>query len=132
MRRRSADTGQAVVEFALVLPLFLLLLFAITEFGRVWMTQHVLTTASRAGARVGILPASQPADVTTQVNTYLTGAGMDPAAAVVTVTGVGSAVPAGTQVQVQVAYDISILSGSLIPVLQGTITLNSTTIMRHE
>ena len=132
MRRHRRERGQAAVEFALVLPLFLLLLFAICEFGRVWMTQHVLTTASRTGARVGILPASLPADVTTQVNSYLTGAGLDPADAIITTSGVGSAVSAGTPVQVQVAYDISILSGSLIPALQGTITLNSTTTMRHE
>ena len=43
--------GQAVVEFALMLPLVLLLLFAVIELGRAWVFTGALTDGARAGAR---------------------------------------------------------------------------------
>jgi Flp pilus assembly protein TadG len=53
MRRISVeDTGAAAVEFALVLPILLLLIFGIVDFGRLYFTQITLTDAAREGARV--------------------------------------------------------------------------------
>ena len=46
------DTGAAAVEFALVLPILLLLIFGIVDFGRLYFTQITLTDAAREGARV--------------------------------------------------------------------------------
>ena len=48
------DQGGALVEFAIVMPLLLLLCFGIIEFGLVLYNKAVLTNASREGARVGI------------------------------------------------------------------------------
>ncbi|MBZ0258666.1 pilus assembly protein, partial [bacterium] len=45
------ERGSATVEFALVLPILMLLLFGIIEFGRVLSVQHLLNTAAREGAR---------------------------------------------------------------------------------
>ena len=50
-RRLSAEHGQAMTEFAIVLPIFLLLIFAIIQFGIVWNNYVTLTDAARAGAR---------------------------------------------------------------------------------
>ena len=133
MRRRfRRREGQAIVEFALVLPMFLLLVYAITEFGRIWMVQHVLTTASRAGARTGILPSSETSDVTTAVNNYLTAAGLDLALTGTQMSGVGTGTSSGDPTSVTVTYNFSVLSGSMISSLQGTVQLTSTTVMRHE
>lgn len=41
-----------MVEFALIVPLFLLLLFGMVEFGRAWMTKNILTGAAREAVRV--------------------------------------------------------------------------------
>jgi hypothetical protein len=49
--RRSRGGGQALVEFALVLPLFLLMLFAIIDIGRVIWANDNLANAAREGAR---------------------------------------------------------------------------------
>jgi len=49
--RRSRGAGQALVEFALVLPLFLLMLFAIVDIGRVIWANDNLANAAREGAR---------------------------------------------------------------------------------
>lgn len=50
--RLGSERGAAAVEFALVVPVLLLLLFGIIEFGRVYNTQIELTGAAREGARV--------------------------------------------------------------------------------
>ena len=60
MTRRVAapdapDHGAAAVELALVLPLLLLLVFGIIDFGRMLNTQITLTEAAREGARAAAL-----------------------------------------------------------------------------
>lgn len=54
LRRRSgsADRGAAAVEFALLLPLLLLLVLGIVDFGRMLNAQQTLTQAAREGARL--------------------------------------------------------------------------------
>jgi Flp pilus assembly protein TadG len=51
--RHNREDGQAVVEFALVLPALLLVLLAILQFGIVFKDYLALTDAVRAGARKG-------------------------------------------------------------------------------
>ena len=41
------------MEFAILLPVFLLLLFGVIDFGHAWYMDHVLSNASREGARYG-------------------------------------------------------------------------------
>jgi Flp pilus assembly protein TadG len=53
--RKTHCQGAALVEFALVVPAFFLLLFAIVEFGRGFMVSSLLTNAARSGCRVGML-----------------------------------------------------------------------------
>ena len=43
--------GQALVEFALVVLIFLLILFGITEFGRAWCRADTLKNAANTAAR---------------------------------------------------------------------------------
>jgi Flp pilus assembly protein TadG len=51
-RDATHSRGQGLVEFALVVPLFLILLFGMVEFGRAWMTKNILTGAAREAVRV--------------------------------------------------------------------------------
>jgi len=50
--------GAAVVEFAVVLPLLLTILFGIIEYGWVFMVRQTLQTSAREGARIAILQTS--------------------------------------------------------------------------
>jgi TadE-like protein len=50
-QHRSSQTGQSLVEFAMVLPLVLLVVFGITEFGRAYYQYNTLSKAIRDGAR---------------------------------------------------------------------------------
>lgn len=49
---RCSERGAVAVEFAIVLPVLLLLVMGIAEFGRAYNTQMTLTHAAREGARV--------------------------------------------------------------------------------
>jgi len=57
LRRRDGHRarGAAVVEFAVVLPLLLTILFGIIEYGWVFMVRQTLQTAAREGCRIAIL-----------------------------------------------------------------------------
>ena len=57
-RRRGLAAGQALVEFALVAPIFFLLLFAIIEGGRFILYYQTLSNATREGARYAIVHGS--------------------------------------------------------------------------
>jgi Flp pilus assembly protein TadG len=52
-RLRKTEAGQTLVEFSLVLPVFLLLIFALVDFGRAFYTWLLITNAAREGARAG-------------------------------------------------------------------------------
>ena len=70
MVRRSPisrdDRGAAAVEFALIAPLLILLVFGIIEFGRVWSARNVYISAAREGARVAAVGGTA-ADAKTRV-----------------------------------------------------------------
>jgi Flp pilus assembly protein TadG len=66
--RRSARTtsrrrGQAMVEFALTIPIFLLLLVALFDLGRAVFAYNTLTNAAREGARMAIVNQYEPSIV---------------------------------------------------------------------
>ncbi len=56
-RRPHPSRGQALVEFALVIPIVLVLFMTLVDFGRVIFAQNAITQAAREGARVGIASA---------------------------------------------------------------------------
>jgi Flp pilus assembly protein TadG len=60
MRRVHRDRGAAAVEFALVLPVLLLIIFGIIDFGRMLYTQITLTQAAQASARAAAILGQGP------------------------------------------------------------------------
>src|SRR3954454_16726859 len=70
---RASDRGAAAVEFALVLPLLLMLLVAIVRFGQVWNAQITMTQAAREGVRVAALNQTNPSGATTDAALPLQG-----------------------------------------------------------
>jgi Flp pilus assembly protein TadG len=62
LRRRNEESGQAFVELALVLPVLLLLLLGVIQFGNIFRDYIALTDATRVGARQAAVSRSiQPA-----------------------------------------------------------------------
>jgi len=70
LRRLRGQRGQALVEMALTLPLLLLVLIGMMEFGLIFNQQLTLTEAAREGARTVALGGSF-ADGTTRVSNFL-------------------------------------------------------------
>jgi len=60
-----------MVEMALVLPLFILLAFSITEFGRAMMASQLVTNAARDGARLAAIDGSTNQQVQDAVLEFL-------------------------------------------------------------
>src|SRR5690606_6185669 len=62
-RKSSKRKGTAIVEAALVLPIFFLFLMALFEFGRFFMVTNLLKSAAREAARRGVARESTNAEV---------------------------------------------------------------------
>ena len=58
------EKGQSVVEFAITLPVLLLVLCAIIDFGWIFSNKMLITFSSREGARYGIVKATEEDAVT--------------------------------------------------------------------
>ncbi|GAA2198747.1 TadE/TadG family type IV pilus assembly protein [Sinomonas flava] len=69
MSSQDRERGAAAVEFALVLPVLILLLLGIVDYGRLFNAQQTLTYAARSGARVMVLQNSTSAAITAAQNT---------------------------------------------------------------
>ena len=61
MTRRSKARGQAMVEFALIFPIFILLLVGMFDLGRVVWVNNTLATAAREAARYAIVHGEKSA-----------------------------------------------------------------------
>lgn len=94
-RRRTDSRGAAVIEFALILPLLMIMLAGILDYGQIHFTRLTMTNAAREGARVGVtLPeANAQAAAVAAASSYLSSAHVD---AVVTATVPSQANPSVT------------------------------------
>jgi Flp pilus assembly protein TadG len=124
------EKGQSLVEFALVVPLLLLLVFGIAEFGRAWMTKNILTGAVREAARIAAVQAPgggwNGSAATVRGNQILASAG------IATTVSVQDPGPFG-DVTATVTYNFPVVVVGFIPGLNNaTIPLSSTTTMRRE
>lgn len=70
-RNRKSRQGTTTVETAMVLPVFLLLLFAIFEFGHAQLINNVLNSACRNAARIGAVEGSTTAQVRAKVEAMI-------------------------------------------------------------
>jgi hypothetical protein len=123
------NRGSAVIEFALVLPLLLLVCFGVTEFGRAWMTMNILTSAAREGVRLAVVTAPDIPAVQQRVQDVCSAAGVVPSA--ITIVPPDPADP-NRRVSVTVETEFEVIPGKFLGTFSGTIPLHTTSIMRHE
>ena len=132
------QNGASAVEFAIVLPVLVLLIAGIMEFSTLLYDQAVITNASREGARVGIVFSDPPisdAEIEAVVNNYCAGHmitfGAAPGATTnISRAGSGSAGDPLT-VSVNYHYDFLVIPNFLSN-LAGGINLAGQTVMRME
>lgn len=86
-RPNARRRGAAAVEFAVVAPVFFLLIFGIIDIGRGMMTSSLLTNAARAGCRVAVIDGKSDSDVKAAVDATVKGQGMSTPTTSVKVNG---------------------------------------------
>jgi len=69
---RRGDRGQSLVEFAVVLPVFLLILAGILDFGLGLFSQMTIINASREGARLGVVEPGNVSGIDARVKAMST------------------------------------------------------------
>ncbi|MBN1396196.1 MAG: pilus assembly protein [Pirellulales bacterium] len=135
-RCRINRQGAAAVEFALVAPVFFLLVFGMIEFGRMIMVQQVITNASREGARIAVLDSQTPTAsvVEQQVRDYLDNAAIPGDNATIIINPSEPTTAAyGEPVTVTVQIPFSSVSWLPTPMFIGADTnLTASTVMRRE
>ena len=113
MMRRRSDRGAAAVEFALVIPILLLLVFGGVEFARLYNEQISLTNAARAAVRTMAIGNSQGPAVTAAIQAAPS---LNPSLAAGNVSFSPAACPTSggtsiTTMTVTVSYQATLLTG---------------------
>ena len=121
--------GQSMVETALVLPIVLLILMGIFEFGRIMNGYIVVTNAAREVARVAAVGATDASIISTIRNAAQT---LDTSRLSISISPSASARTRGQQVTVQVNYSISALTPIVTAILPNPFLLQGRTVMRVE
>lgn len=126
-----------MVEMVIILPVLLMLLFAIAEFGLVLTKWQTLTNAAREGARDAIVyrtgcdAATVESEVRTKVKNYAAAGGVTLTDADIAVSGACGAANTDTSVSVDHDYTFMVLPG-FASSINPTLTLSSSATMRNE
>ena len=135
MRALRSDTrGQALLEFALVLPILLMLVLGIVEFGRIWNINQMVSDTTREGARRAVV-FDQPPSTEQQVHDFmmqrLWDAHVDTSVVTITFSQTGTGNWKGTgkdqTVTVQFPYSFMFFTRAF-----GTVQITSSFTMRNE
>jgi Flp pilus assembly protein TadG len=137
-RKRRSQAGTSVVEATIVLPLMLMLVFGIAEFGISFTRWNSLTNAVREGARTGVVfrapcnSGTVTTEVKAAVSSYAASSGIDPATITTTVTGPCDGTGTDLTVVASVPYTYMALSAFAATGLAPSTNLSARTVMRNE
>jgi Flp pilus assembly protein TadG len=128
--RPGGASGQSLLEFALILPVMLLIVFSIFDLGRAVYAYTTIAEAARVGARIAIVDQNTPAVQSAAAN-YAVALGVAPGSVTVQylksdLSGPCSPVAVDCIAEVKVPYTYT----AIIPVLTnlvGSINMSSTT-----
>ncbi len=133
-KKFKREDGQAMVEFALILPIFLLILCGIIDFGWLFYNQLSLNNACREGARYAVVNTAENADTLAIINhientttTVFANDGID-----ISVTYSSPGDPTSGDIEVSMEAEISFFTPVLSTILGKEKTITSTVIMKVE
>lgn len=126
-RRMWSVRGQDLVEYALILPVLLMLILGTADFAIIVFSYDTIANAAREGARYGVVHPTDLAGIETMARRLTEG--LDPASLSIAVD-----YPGGNTIRVEVAYDLPLLTGFLIRTAGGssTLRLRAVTTMQIE
>jgi Flp pilus assembly protein TadG len=129
MRKLADSRGTSTLEFVVVLPVLLFILFSIVEVSRAWLTLNLATAAAREGVRAGVVAA--PDAVSTagdaKINSML-GASTWTGG----VTCATSPCAPDQVVSATVTLQFQTVVPLILPAMFGTMNITQTASMRYE
>jgi hypothetical protein len=134
IKRAKDQKGTSTLELVVVLPTRLFIFFSIMELSRAWLTVNIVTTASREGARTGVVtPLSggsfNPGPAEARIDAILASANIT--SGVVRNVTCTSPCETGAQVQANVQVIFDTIMPAFLPLLTD-ININRTSTMRYE
>ena len=131
--RRDGEKGQNLVEFAMVVPIFLILVFSIVDFGMGFHAWITVTNAPREGARIGAVGADSATIEARVIDTTSSLAAEDIEVTVVNAQGApGEAVSVDVKYEYELVTPLANLLGFFGGGLGSPITFHSESEMRIE
>jgi len=125
---RRSKRGQSLVEIALILPILLIILFGILEFGRVFHSYLVITHAAREGARYGIISKDvdeikqKVQDASPGITLNLSDIDVNPS----------TNLTAGVPLTISVEYQVDLFTPVLGDIIPNPVPISTSTTMRVE
>lgn len=126
---KKSSSGQALLEFALVLPLFLLLLFGVVEISKVGYSYVSLNNAVRSVARIASVGGSD-----SEISSIIASSApfLDASNLTISITPNETSRRSGSQVIVDASYDVFLTTPFISQVLPNPVVVYSTLAMRLE
>lgn len=128
-RLRKEEHGQALVEMALVLPLFLLLLFGVMEMGRVGYSYITVSNAAREGGRIATVGGT---DLQIKSSIENAASSLDSTSLTIIITPHEGDRQSGQQVIISVNYPVQLVIPIISNVIPNPVVVSSSIVMRLE
>jgi Flp pilus assembly protein TadG len=129
MNMLKNEKGQSMVEFALLLPVLILIIMGIMEFGLILNSYLALNNASREGARIGAVGGTD-----TQIRNAVltTSPTLNPSDVSVVITPLQAVRKSGDTLKVTVNYRYHTIIPIIGNIINNVVNLNAETSMRVE
>lgn len=129
IKSRHIAKGQSLVEFALVIPILLLVIFGLFDLGYAVFIKNMISNAAREGARTGIIITKTDADIRARVNAAAPGLNLSTAQIAITPS------PNNRKFDEPITVTVSYTYSPMTPVLggiTGSVPISSTSVMIVE
>lgn len=129
MKRLLNSKGQSMVEVVLILPILLLVLMGIFDFGRILHSRILLENSARFSARVGTIENSDTA-IADAIND--TTSALEASQLTTTITPLESSRESGDSLTVRLTYDVPIYTPLISNIIGNPVAVEGEVTMRVE
>lgn len=126
---KTKEHGQALVEMALVLPFFFLILFGVFEMGRVGYSYITVNNAAREGGRVATLGGTDD-QIKNSIKDAATA--LDSMSLTIIITPLEDDRQSGQEISVDVSYPVQLVIPIISDVITNPVIVSASIIMRQE
>jgi Flp pilus assembly protein TadG len=130
-RARHRRRGTTIIEAAIVLPLLILVIFGLIEYGNLLLRLQQIENVTRQAARKAATPDATQAQVTSQITTMMTAAGLGSSGYTVTMSDPAT-FERGDQFSVNITITYANIAITKVPLIPVPTTVARTVVMAKE